>query len=106
MEKLVNYTAEQEAELVQRYEAGQPTAQIAELLGKSEKSVIAKLSRLGAYRSTKPKGPARATKAQMVSTLEDILGLECGDLTSFEKADRIALETALSAVEKAVKIHS
>ena len=95
MEKAVNYTPSQEVELVQRYESGEPTAAIAESMGKTEKSVIAKLARLGAYRSTKPKGQARATKAEMVTELEDLWGLECGDLNSFEKADRIALEKVL-----------
>jgi hypothetical protein len=98
MEKPANYTAEQEKELVERYEAGETTARLAELLNKSEKSIIAKLSRLGVYKSTKPKGPARKTKAQMVTNLEETLELECGTLSSFEKADRTALESALEAV--------
>ena len=98
MDKAINYTPEQEAELVQRYEAGETAASLAEWLGKSEKSVIAKLSRLNVYKPTKPKGAPRATKAQMVSKLEDTLGLECGNLLSIEKADRAALEALLGAV--------
>jgi hypothetical protein len=34
----------------------------------------------------------------MVTNLEETLELECGTLSSFEKADRTALESALEAV--------
>ena len=104
MDRQINYTPEQEVELVQRYVEGETAASLAEWLGKSEKSVIAKLSRLNVYKPTKPKGTARATKAQMVSRLEGVLGLEHGDLSSVEKADRNALEALLEAVLKVTSV--
>jgi hypothetical protein len=98
-EKSVNYTAEQEAELVHRYTAGESIEALAEDFGKSERSLIAKLSRLGVYKSKtgKNSGP-RVTKASLVKDIENILQLPAGTLASFEKAEKAALEAAFHAL--------
>ena len=99
-EKTVNYTAEQEAELVARYQAGETTAELAEAFGKGVRSVIAKLSRLGVYKA-KAKAKAasgRVTKAQLVTQVAGILEIDPQVLSTFEKADRQALEALALAL--------
>ena len=49
--KSVNYTAEQTAQIVADYQAGVTTEAIAEKLGKTVRSVVAKLSREGVYKA-------------------------------------------------------
>ena len=71
-EKTVNYTAEQEAELVARYQAGETTAELAEAFGKGVRSVIAKLSRLGVYKAKERATSGRVTKAQLVTQIAGV----------------------------------
>jgi len=47
---VVNYTTEQTAQVVAEYQAGVTVEQIAETMGKTARSVIAKLSREGVYK--------------------------------------------------------
>lgn len=98
-EKTVNYTAEQEAELATRYQAGEAVADLAVAFGKSVRSVTSKLARMGVYKAKETaKAEGRVTKAQLVLAVEAKLGLEAGTLASFEKADKTALEALASAV--------
>jgi hypothetical protein len=98
-EKEVNYTAEQEAILIQQYEAGVPVENLATTFEKSQRSIIAKLSRLGVYKSkTGKNAQPRVTKADLVRDIESILRLEEGTLQTFEKADKAALEAAFKAI--------
>jgi hypothetical protein len=48
-ETKINYTPEQTLEIVQAYQAGATVEQLAERVGKSVRSVVAKLSREGVY---------------------------------------------------------
>lgn len=94
MEKVVaNYTVEQEAELAQRYAAGETPEQLAVVFGKSVRSVIAKLSRMGIYVS-KPAATAhpKLKKADLVSQIANSLGVDVEVFRTFEKADKAALE--------------
>ncbi len=96
-DKTVNYTDEQTVALVNGYKAGETVEALAKALGKSVKSVVAKLSREGVYQPKAQKAAAnRMTKAAMVEYAEDLLQLERGTLESFQKADKAALE-ALAA---------
>ena len=99
-EKTVNYTAEQEAELVARYQAGETTAELAEAFGKGVRSVIAKLSRLGVYKAKEKEKAAsgRVTKAQLVTQIAGVLEIDPQVLSTFEKADRQALEALALAL--------
>ena len=93
------YTPEQEQQLLELYQSGTPVESISQLLNKSTRSIIAKLSRLGVYQSKfKTTGP-RLTKMQLVDELEDLLQLEPQTLHSVEKADRDALVQLLAAVK-------
>lgn len=93
----VNYTEAQTAQMVQDYVAGATVDSIAEALGKSVRSVVAKLSREGVYKAkTKAKGVGRQTKADLTRYVEDLLKLDEGSLGSLQKGSHEALE-ALAA---------
>lgn len=84
-DKIVTYTPEQTNQAVQDYQAGVSIEAIALALGKTERSVIAKLSREGVYQSkAKATGAARVTKAVMVAAIAAVVGE--GALDSLEKA--------------------
>ena len=94
-----NYTEAQTLELVTRYQAGETVEALAEAVGKSVRSVVAKLSREGVYvAKTKTKGEARVTKAGLTSMLEAKLGMAAGSLESLQKANHDALEALVDRV--------
>ena len=97
--KATNYTAEQTTELVNAYRAGETVEALAERLNKSVRSVVAKLSREGAYvAKARVAGGRQATKAQMLTMVESLLRLEAGTLESFQKGDKAAIEALLDAI--------
>ena len=93
MTKTVNYTPEQETQMATEYEAGKSVDEIAEALGKSVKSVVAKLSRLGVYKSKAKAVPetARVTKATPVAQIEARYNVEPGSLAELEKLTKATL---------------
>lgn len=93
MTKTVNYTPEQETQIVDQYQAGMTTDEIATMLGKSVKSVVAKLSRLGVYKTkAKVAGTAdRVTKADLVALIEGRYAVEPGTLAEMEKLTKATL---------------
>lgn len=101
MEK-VNYTAEQTAELVTAYVA-EPTEATVEAfaasLGKSVKSIVAKLVREGVYVSkAKVTSGKRVTKAGLIAAVEGELGLVAGALATLEKASLADLQLLASKI--------
>lgn len=98
-EKMVNYSAEQVADMSAKYLAGVSVEALAVEMGKSVRSVVAKLSQLGVYvKASKAKAASKATKADLVKGVAEMLGLEAGKLESLEKADKAALEALFGAV--------
>lgn len=98
--KVVNYTAEQTAEIVFRYNAGEAVEQIAESFGKSVRSIVAKLSREGVYvAKAKSKAEARVKKDELVAKIAEAIGADEADLDSLEKATAKALQLVLNAVK-------
>lgn len=98
-DKTLNYTAEQETEITAMYLRGTSVAEIAQHFDKSERSVVAKLSRIGVYQSkAKAVTGSRVTKAQLVQQAEDALTLSRGTLETFEKADKQALVALVAAI--------
>jgi hypothetical protein len=92
-EKIVSYSAEQTAALVTGYLAGVAVETLAADLGKSVRSVIAKLSREGVYKAkAKAKGEASLTKAEIVEKIAAKAGVPAVTLASLEKASKEALE--------------
>jgi hypothetical protein len=70
-----NYSAEQTATAVTQYLAGATVETIAETLGKSIRSVVAKLSREGVYvAKTKTAGTSRVTKAALITAIAAKVG--------------------------------
>jgi len=90
---VVQYTPEQTSTLVAEYTAGASVEAIATAMGKSVRSVIAKLSREGVYKA-KPKAAGTATfrKAQLIEAIAARLGVPSEKLESLEKATKEALE--------------
>ncbi len=96
MERL-NYTEAQVLEMVTRYHAGETVEQIAEVLGKSVRSVVAKLSREGVYKP-KTKNNVRTTKSMVIGTIEAHLCVEHNSLANLEKCDKPSLDALLAAI--------
>lgn len=96
-EKIVsNYTAEQTAQMVHEYLTGVTVEAIAEALGKSARSVIAKLSKEKVYvAKVQAVKVLNLTKAQLVAQIEVLKEFTPGFLKSLEKADKPALEALL-----------
>lgn len=95
--KIVNYTAEQTAEVVEAYKAGESVEAIAASVGKSVRSIVAKLSREGVYTAKAAvKAEARVTKADLIAKIAEKFGVEASKLESLEKATKEALEVLAS----------
>ena len=94
------YTPEQTASTLAAYAAGKTPTEIAETLGRSQRSVIAKLSKEGVYRSqSTPSGHRRLKKAELVAYIAGYFDLQHEDLESLEKATHVALELLYHAVK-------
>lgn len=93
-----NYTEEMVAQMTEQYTAN-PTRDTVDSLarefGKTTRSIIAKLSREGVYvaqpRTTKTGEPI-VSKAELVSEVATVLGVEVDDIASLEKATKIHLK--------------
>ena len=98
--KPVNYTPEQTTLLVEAYKTGTTVEQIAQELGKSTRSVVAKLSREGVYQpKTKTKGETRVKKAELVDRLAALCEVAPEVFESLEKANYEVLELLLAKLE-------
>ena len=105
-DKTVNYTPEMTAALVDAYKAS-PTVETVEAFaakfGKTQRSIIAKLSRAGVYvspASQEEKGE-RVKKNTLIDTLTDMVGLTEAEATSLEKASRAVLTKVIEALRAA-----
>lgn len=95
-----SYSAEQVEILKAAVAEGQSVEQMATTLGKSVRSVIAKLSQLGLYKSEKvTKASTRVTKSALVAAIAVKLDLTVETLASLEKADKSALSALATALE-------
>lgn len=86
--KQVNYTPEMTQDLVAKYTAGMPVDMIAREMGKSARSIVAKLVREGVYVSKTKESSSRMTKEDLVARIEAHFEMEAGTLDSFTKASR------------------
>ena len=96
-DKTLNYTDAQTAQLVADYQQGATPTAIAETLGKSVRSVVAKLVREGVYVSKTKATATRVTKAMLIAVIAGKFGIDGTVLATLEKANHEALE-ALAAV--------
>lgn len=99
--KTVNYTAEQTTKMVADYLAGVTVETIAENLGKTARSVVAKLSREKVYKAkvyaTKTGQPV-VKKDAHADAIGAILQLSENEIESLTKANKTALEKIFSAL--------
>ena len=102
--KAVNYTAEQTAAMLAAYTAA-PTVetveQIAADLGKSVRSIVAKLSREGVYKKKEyvgKTGEKPVKKDALADKLAELAGLTEAEATSLEKASKTALQKLIDMV--------
>ena len=92
------YTQEQTAQLLEKYQAGQTVDELALMLGKSVRSVVAKLSREGVYQKKIAAAKSTVTKKlELVLQLELFAGVE---LKSLQKATREDLEKLVQFVKR------
>lgn len=99
--KNVNYTAEQTAAVVEAYTTGETVEQIAEKLGKSVRSIVAKLSREGVYKKKEYKtknGETVVKKDAHADAIGSILRLPENDIESLTKANKSALKAIFEAL--------
>ena len=99
--KTVNYTAEQTAKIVADYAAGVTVESIALELGKSIRSIVAKLSREGVYKKKEYKtktGEAVVKKDEHADAIGAILQLPENDIESLTKANKSALKKIFEAL--------
>ncbi len=99
-----NYTEEMTNAMIREY-TDKPTPEtvemLAEMFGRSKKSIIGKLSREGVYRRevyVSKTGEAPITKVEIVNNIAEGLGIESSNLAGLEKSPK----TALRNLEKAV----
>lgn len=105
--KTVNYTVEQTASMVADYQAGESVEVIASALGKSVRSVIAKLSREGVYKAkerTTKTGEAIVKKDMLVDAMQVMFGLTEAEADSLTKANKTALQKILQKTVASAKI--
>jgi hypothetical protein len=113
-EKTVNYTAEQEARLVEVYVPSATQAErvaqvkaLAEEMGKSTRSVIAKLTVLKVYvpkEYVTKKNEAPVRKEALVAVVEQMVGTELNGLEKATKATLNALIVALRGKAQEVEV--
>lgn len=97
--KTVNYTPEMTATVVEGYKAGKSVETLATEVGRTVRSVIAKLSKEGAYKApAKEAGKREMLKAEMVAEISKEIGVSEEALESLEKATGPALMAVLKAL--------
>ena len=98
MEKQVNYTEAQVAQIVEAYTSGVTVEAIAEQFGKSVKSIVAKLAQQKVYKAKAAIKAHRVTKADMIARIAEALAIEGQVLSSLEKASAEALQALVAKV--------
>ena len=100
--KAVNYTAEQTAKMVADYQAGVTVEAIAQELGKTVRSIVAKLSREKVYKAKEYKtktGEAVVKKDELADKMAEVFGLTESEADSLTKANKTALKKILDKVQ-------
>lgn len=111
-EKIANYTPEQTAEIVEAYKAS-PTKEtvdmLAEKLGKTARSIVAKLSREGVYKKkeyTTKQGEKPVKKDAHADAIGAVLKLTEAEIDSLTKANKSALEKIFRALANSKPLES
>ena len=99
--KTVNYTPEQTAQIIADYQAGKSVEVIADNLGKTVRSIVAKLSREKVYIKKEYKsktGESPVKKDIHADAIGAILRLPENDIESLTKANKNALKAIFEAL--------
>jgi K+/H+ antiporter YhaU regulatory subunit KhtT len=99
--KAVNYTAEQTLQIVNDYQNGVAVEIIAQNLGKSVRSIVAKLSREKVYIAktyTTKTGETVAKKDAVADAIGAVLGMTEPEIESLTKANKTALAKIFAAL--------
>lgn len=110
--KPANYSPEQEAKLSEMWKGGNDTAAIAQALGKSTRSIVAKLSRMfkgteheyKAKTHTRKDGAPVQKKEETATLVGNILGLSANDADSLTKCTRVTLQAIFKALANSVPV--
>lgn len=100
-EKVANYTPEQTLKMVTDYQSGVTVESIAESLGKTVRSVVAKLSREGVYKKKEyvsKTGEKPVKKDAHADAIGAILRLSEGEIDSLTKANKSVLAKIFGAL--------
>ena len=100
-EKTVNYTPEQTAVMLKSYADGLGVEFIAQNMGKTVRSVVAKLSREGVYKKKEyvgKTGEKPVKKDAHADAIGAILKLSEGEIDSLTKANKSVLKTIFEAL--------
>lgn len=103
--KTPNYTPEQETVMQADYLAGVTVETIALSLGKSARSVVAKLSRLGVYKAkvyTTKTGEKVQKKDETADAIGAVLKMTEAEIESLTKANKTALVKIFTALANSV----
>jgi hypothetical protein len=101
----VNYTPEQTAMLIAQYQAGVSTVELAETLGKSVRSIVAKLSREKVYQKKEyvtKTGEKAVKKDAHADAIGAILKMTEPEIESLTKANKTALVKIFTALANSV----
>ena len=99
--KTVNYTAEQTSAMIADYQSGTTVEMIAQNLGKTVRSVVAKLSREKVYQAktyVSKTGEKPVKKDVHADAIGAILRLNENDIESLTKANKNALVAIFTAL--------
>jgi hypothetical protein len=103
----VNYTPEQTVQMVADYQAGVTPAAIAEKMGKTVRSVVAKLSREQVYKKkeyTTKTGEKVQKKDETADAIGAVLKMTEAEIESLTKANKTALVKIFTALANSVPI--
>ena len=86
------YTAEQTQLITRGYLGGKTVESLAQEVGRSVRSVVAKLAQVGVYKAKETQAKARVTKEMLVSQIASRTEIDRVTLQSLEKCDKAALQ--------------
>jgi len=102
-EKNVNYTEEMTAQVLADYAAGVSVEAIAEKVGKTARSVVAKLSREGVYKAKEKSATAKTPnigKADLADKIVKVAGMTTDEAKDLQKLTKQTLVNLLAFAEK------
>jgi hypothetical protein len=108
-DKAVNYTPEMTEKVLAAYAAGETVETIAEMAGKTVRSIVAKLSREGVYRKKEyvsKTGEKPVKKDAHADAIGAILQLSEGEIDSLTKANKSALRKIFEALANSKPIEA